>query len=548
LAISGLIIAFGFFLIAHLTLQPSGIELTGFWSTDSKGLAEQQEAQLFTSQFWGSDHSSLLFSFPVGSVYEIWINEHPVHPERFRFLPKMTFFGAQQGFAFFPQDHLQEENILQIRILSSIEHPNFAAPLFLLTRDQSIHFDCTYHYLNVYYRFVTFGATILMGLSLIALSWTMPGNKKKGYLLMGFGVLVAFLSILPMTQDYLIHAMQGVDQINPYPLFAQFFGTFLGNVMFLKSIGLLFFTPPRFTQKALWAIPAVSLIIIMEPLFSLSDRVLFGNLFNTLLLAVLAVAYIRLKSRMTFVVFFLLGCLSSSLVMLPFFPTLTSIIPFLRNHGLFTLILFQGILLVKEYRSLMEEKSHLLEKSTKDALTGIYNPTVFQEILSTQIRKSQLNGTPSTLIILDIDDFKTVNDDYGHLAGDHVLKELVCMMKEMIRESDPIGRLGGDEFGILLTKTDADRAFAIAEKIRKQVARSPFAYRNETFSITISLGLAVFHPNYSSARDWIHDADEAMYVAKKSGKNQIIKGSKDSQAEQEALPDPQLLEEQEESL
>ncbi len=530
-----------------MALKPPGIELTGLWSTDSEDLKGQQEAQLFTSQFQGSDHSALLFSFPDGSRYDFWINEHPVHPERFQFLPKMTFFGPQQAFAFFPYEHLQEDNTLQIRIWGLVESPGIAAPIFLLTREQSQYYDHVYYVLNVYYRFITFGATLLMGLSLIALSWTMVGIKKKGYLLMGFGVLVAFLSILPLTYDYLIHARQGVDQVNPYHLFTQFFGTFLGNVMFIKSIGLLFFSPPRFTQRILWAIPAVSLVIFMEPFSSLANRVIFGNLFNAVLLAVLAITYIRLKSRMTFVVFFLLGCLSISLVMLPFYPNLTSVIPFLRNHGLFTLILFQGILLVKEYRSLMEEKSHLLEKSTKDPLTGIYNPTVFQEILNLQIRKFPHIGDPSTLVILDIDDFKTVNDENGHLAGDHVLKELVCMVKEMIRESDPIGRLGGDEFGILLMKTDGNQAFVIAEKIRKQVASRLFVYRNEAFSITISLGIAALHSDYSSARDWIHDADGAMYAAKKAGKNQIIKGPKDSLAEQKAFPEPQWFEEQEES-
>lgn len=148
-----------------------------------------------------------------------------------------------------------------------------------------------------------------------------------------------------------------------------------------------------------------------------------------------------------------------------------------------------------------------------DALTGIANRRTFDLLLNEQIYSS----TPFALIMLDIDFFKKVNDTYGHLKGDDVLKFLAKTMKELSRKGDLCFRYGGEEFAIIVPYGDSETAFAIAERLRMKLERTPCCTGE---AITISLGIAIFPEHGHTAKEIIAAADKALYKSKSGGRNQ----------------------------
>lgn len=144
-------------------------------------------------------------------------------------------------------------------------------------------------------------------------------------------------------------------------------------------------------------------------------------------------------------------------------------------------------------------------------------------------------GPANTLLILDIDHFKSVNDDFGHLVGDDVLRAVAQAIRSSLREGDTLGRLGGEEFGILLCATDARRGAAVAERVRTAISRlilPELAGRQ----ITASLGLAQHQPGWQS-RDWIGAADAALYAAKHGGRNRVeVAPAQPAPLQTESLP------------
>ncbi len=159
----------------------------------------------------------------------------------------------------------------------------------------------------------------------------------------------------------------------------------------------------------------------------------------------------------------------------------------------------------------------LIVAATIDKLTQIYNRRKLEAIIETEIERAKRYNRPLSLIMLDIDDFKRVNDTYGHQVGDNVLKELANILKNNIRVSDTAGRWGGEEFMIVVPETAANNAWELAEKIRNLIASSSFA---GSCIITISLGLAQLQPgdNFDS---FLKRVDDALYQAKSRGKNRV---------------------------
>ncbi len=171
-------------------------------------------------------------------------------------------------------------------------------------------------------------------------------------------------------------------------------------------------------------------------------------------------------------------------------------------------------------RDISEQKKYLLlleKQAMTDALTGIFNRMKFDEILSTEIQRSKRNKVPLALIICDIDHFKQVNDQYGHPAGDKILKTLVKLISANIRSIDFFARWGGEEFVILSPGTDSRGAANLAEKIRRKVELHNF--RNPGH-ITLSFGVTCFKSG-DNATKLITRADEAMYKAKAKGRNRV---------------------------
>lgn len=175
---------------------------------------------------------------------------------------------------------------------------------------------------------------------------------------------------------------------------------------------------------------------------------------------------------------------------------------------------------VNNYQSQLEIKNRSLSKlSNIDHLTRIYNRRSIERALSKELSRSKRYSKPLSIIILDIDNFKKINDTYGHNAGDKVLKHMAKMISGMIRESDYFGRWGGEEFLLIATETSIKEASIIAEQIRLAIENYHF---NEPEKVTCSIGIAQFY-NHDSVTTLVAHADSALYLAKNKGKNRVEK-------------------------
>jgi diguanylate cyclase (GGDEF)-like protein len=159
--------------------------------------------------------------------------------------------------------------------------------------------------------------------------------------------------------------------------------------------------------------------------------------------------------------------------------------------------------------------------TTTDGLTQVYNKRYFLETLEREISRSHRYGRDLTLLMMDLDHFKQVNDTYGHLAGDYVLKQAAQVIKAKSRREDFLARYGGEEFAILLPEIDSPQGLAFAEKIRQIVELFPFVFDRTRILVTVSLGLASIRTELIEPLDFIQRADENLYRAKRTGRNRV---------------------------
>lgn len=164
--------------------------------------------------------------------------------------------------------------------------------------------------------------------------------------------------------------------------------------------------------------------------------------------------------------------------------------------------------------------------ATTDALTGLKNRRVFQERLSELLRRAERHGGPVTLLLCDIDHFKKINDTYGHLIGDQVLRRVAQVVQAQVRTIDVAARYGGEEFVVVLDSTDQTGGRLLAERIRQEVQKLVLQSDKGAFSCTLSLGVATFPDDAPTAASGTHlliaSADQALYAAKKNGRNQSV--------------------------
>jgi len=157
-----------------------------------------------------------------------------------------------------------------------------------------------------------------------------------------------------------------------------------------------------------------------------------------------------------------------------------------------------------------------------DGLTGCFNRKYILDYLETEVKRCQKLELPLSLIMLDLDHFKDVNDTYGHLAGDYVLKETVRLIKErVLRASDILGRYGGEEFCVIMSEATLRTALDVAERIRKAVIGNNFVFEGNKLNITISGGAAEVGKTTDTSKTLIDMADKALYKAKQSGRNKV---------------------------
>jgi diguanylate cyclase (GGDEF)-like protein len=157
-----------------------------------------------------------------------------------------------------------------------------------------------------------------------------------------------------------------------------------------------------------------------------------------------------------------------------------------------------------------------------DDLTQLYNSRYLNAVLRRETKRATRNGRPLSLLFIDLDGFKGVNDAHGHVYGSRALVEAAAVIRGSARETDVVSRFGGDEFALVLPDTGREGAFAVGERIRERIAAHVFldAY-GFGMRLTCSVGLATLPDSAESADDLIHAADQAMYAVKAAGKNGI---------------------------
>ena len=173
----------------------------------------------------------------------------------------------------------------------------------------------------------------------------------------------------------------------------------------------------------------------------------------------------------------------------------------------------------------------LERRSTRDGLTDLLNRATFDERLATECKSADRHNRNLSLLLVDVDFFKQVNDLHGHQAGDHVLQTIAKKINETTRPGDIVARYGGEEFVIVLPSTNEVDALAMAERIRQTIEATKFTHpKAKTTRVTISLGCAARLPNTISTDEFLSNADHALYSAKKNGRNQTISANQIDQS------------------
>jgi diguanylate cyclase (GGDEF)-like protein len=171
--------------------------------------------------------------------------------------------------------------------------------------------------------------------------------------------------------------------------------------------------------------------------------------------------------------------------------------------------------------SLERANAELAILSQTDGLTNLFNRTHWESCLQAEHKRWIRSQHPSSLVMLDIDHFKNINDSYGHLVGDEVIRHISALIIEQTRETDVPGRYGGEEFTILLADTELKSAYVFAERLRRAVESAVVKYNDIEIKYTVSLGVAEIDASINTPAAWIECADAALYDAKESGRNKV---------------------------
>ncbi len=172
----------------------------------------------------------------------------------------------------------------------------------------------------------------------------------------------------------------------------------------------------------------------------------------------------------------------------------------------------------------LEAQRRLVLAATTDVLTGLSNRDVFERTLAREVDRARRYGRQLSVAVLDIDNFKRINDAHGHRFGDLVLRQVGRILRDALRTCDLGSRWGGEEFALLLPETPPEGAFVVAERVRMAIAAFPVALGVEPVSVTVSVGVATLTPILASPEALFECADGALYRAKATGKNRTIVG------------------------
>ncbi|WP_284380510.1 sensor domain-containing diguanylate cyclase [Litoribrevibacter albus] len=172
------------------------------------------------------------------------------------------------------------------------------------------------------------------------------------------------------------------------------------------------------------------------------------------------------------------------------------------------------------------------ELTSRDALTGAYNRRALQELAIAELSRTTRKAGCFALVLLDVDHFKQINDEYSNTAGDAVLKHLVMSLEGMLRQSDFVSRFGGEEFCLLMPEMDATKAYYILERVRKRILSKPVEYNGHSIYYTVSIGLSLFETGMiSTVEELLNMAESALHEAKQGGRNKVVVATLDAQEE-----------------
>ncbi len=179
--------------------------------------------------------------------------------------------------------------------------------------------------------------------------------------------------------------------------------------------------------------------------------------------------------------------------------------------------------IIAGFASVAIENARLYEMATLDRKTKLYNHGYFQNRLLEEIERAERYRTDLSLMMLDLDHFKNINDTYGHMVGDEVLIEIAHVIRQQLRSFDIPARFGGEEFTVILPETDLPNAVGVGERLRKAFEKLSFSSSKGGFSVTVSIGVTGFNHSSGITEDiFIEEADRALYYAKQHGRNRVI--------------------------
>ncbi|MBU2887069.1 diguanylate cyclase [Gilvimarinus agarilyticus] len=201
----------------------------------------------------------------------------------------------------------------------------------------------------------------------------------------------------------------------------------------------------------------------------------------------------------------------------------TTIIPLMNTNGQVShicLIVYDVTDSAMNKLAQIEANNRLEGLSRIDHLTQLYNRGYWEQCLEKEFKRFDRYQIPASLIMFDIDHFKSVNDTYGHIAGDDVIRMVSATLRSQLRDTDLAGRYGGEEFGVVLTNTDTAGAVELTERLRKQIENQMVVFGEQEIKITVSLGICELNETIDSYQQWLESADKALYYCKEHGRNQ----------------------------
>lgn len=281
-----------------------------------------------------------------------------------------------------------------------------------------------------------------------------------------------------------------------------------------------FFLISNIFQAFMWTIASVLAVIYAPQPFELITFVLIIGIITaaTLSMSALYKAYL---------VFFFLMIIPQIMIMLYYGEhqhiglVILAIIYMPATILLSRAIYTSRLSSIESNDALQESVEKLHKLSVTDSLTNIYNRRYFFEIVDNMISLAIREQKKVSLLMIDIDHFKKVNDVFGHQVGDFILVSFVDEVKKVMRKSDIFARVGGEEFSILLHDTSLEGARIISEKIREKIENREFTYNGDSIKITVSIGVSELNQNNNSVESLYKQADELLYIAKENGRNRV---------------------------